>query len=154
MAEQPTSVSDLLRLAFEAYRDEYRELSDNWRNLDTKAQGLGAIAGIFLAAVFTWSRALPATYNWVQGLLLAGSIVLLVATVVAAVLALQVRTVSLPPLGEETAEMISDMVRGHRAEELPQLVANFYHDQMRVWKDTNEEMGDHCASKASRVRYG
>jgi hypothetical protein len=39
----------LLQVALEAYKDEYREISDSWRNTETKAQGAVAIAGIFMA---------------------------------------------------------------------------------------------------------
>jgi hypothetical protein len=69
MSELPTSFSDLPRLALENYREEYRDLSETWRSLDTKAQGLGAIAGIFLAALFAWAREMPPTFGRSERLL-------------------------------------------------------------------------------------
>ncbi len=152
MADQSDASTDLLRLALEGYREEYRDLSDTWRNLDGKAQGSGAIAGIFLAAVFAWVRPLAAGVGIPERLLLSASIVLLVASVVAAVLALQVRSVSAPPLGEETGDMIRDLLRPENAGELPARIPRLFQDQIRAWRDTNRDMADNNLGKAARVR--
>ncbi len=154
MADRPEALSDLPRLALEAYREEYRDLSETWRNLDTKAQGLAAIAGIFLAALFTWGRELPASFGQWQRLLIVASIVLLVAAIIAAVLALQVRMVAAPPLGDEVAEMVGDILRDQKAEEAQERIAAFYNDQITAWKDTNKNMAEESQSKASRVVVG
>ena len=151
MPHQPETSTDLLRLALEAHREEYRDLSDTWRNLDGKAQGSGAIAGIFLAAVFAWARQAPAGTGTLERVLLCASIVLLVASVVAAVLALQVRTVSAPPLGDETGDMIRDLLRPENAHELPDRVPLLFQDQIRAWRDTNRDMAEKNQDKAGRV---
>jgi hypothetical protein len=154
MADGQTSLADLGRIALETYREEYRELSDNWRNLDTKAQGLGAIAGIFLAAVFAWGRNLPADFGPVQRWMLVAAIVLLVVTIAFAVLALHVRMVAAPPLGDETANMVTDILQKHKVEEMPARLVAFYNDQIEPWKDTNEDTRRHCLSKAFRIQVG
>jgi hypothetical protein len=152
--EQQALLSELRKLALETYREEYRDLSEGWRNLDTKAQGLGAIAGIFLAAAFAWGRDLPVGFTEVQRFMLAGAIVLLVATTVAAVLALQVRMVAAPPLGEETAEMVTDILQMPNSGELLDRVTGFYNDQITAWKDTNIGIRSHCLGKAARIQIG
>jgi hypothetical protein len=152
MADRPEASTDLLRLALEGYREEYRDLSETWRNLDGKAQGSGAIAGIFLAAVFAWVRPLAAGVGTVEKVFFCASIVLLVASVVAAVLALQVRTVSAPPLGDETGQMINDLLRPENADELPERVPRLFKDQIRAWRDTNRDMAEVNLGKANRVR--
>ena len=152
MTDRPEASSDLLRLALEGYREEYRDLSETWRNLDGKAQGSGAIAGIFLAAVFAWVRPLAAGAGTLERVLLCASIVLLVASVVAAVLALQVRTVSAPPLGEETGKMIDDLLRPENVGELPERIPRLFQDQIRAWRATNRETADANLGKADRVR--
>jgi hypothetical protein len=154
MADRPESLSDLPRLALEAYREEYRDLSETWRSLDTKAQGLAAIAGIFLAALFAWARKVPASFGlWERRLVVAG-IVVLVAAIVAAVLALEVRMVAAPPLGEETADMVSDILKKQKADEVQERIAGFYNDQITAWRDTNKDMAEESHSKASRVVFG
>ena len=154
MPEQTDHAVDLPRLAFETYREEYRDLSDTWRNLDAKAQGLGAIAGIFLAALFAWAREVPDDYGVRIRYLIVLSIGLLVASIVSAVLALQVRRVSAPPLGEETASMVRDILHKQKPDELPERIALFYNDQVTAWKDTNEDMSAQCEQKATRLFIG
>jgi predicted PurR-regulated permease PerM len=154
MAEEATSFSDLPRFVLETYRDEYRDLSESWRHLDTKAQGLGAIAGIFLAAVFTWTHELPASFGRSERILVVGSILLLVLAIVAAVAAIGVRRVAAPPLGDEIGEMVSDILRKQKAEELPERLAAFWNDQITAWKDTNRDMRQHTESKAFRITLG
>jgi hypothetical protein len=153
MSELPTSFSDLPRLALESYREEYRDLSETWRSLDTKAQGLGAIAGIFLAALFAWARELPPTFGRCERFLVVGSILLLVGAIAAAVFALRVRKVAAPPLGEETAQMVTDILQKQNADELGERLTAFYNDQITSWKDTNMDMRKHAHSKASRIEF-
>ena len=153
MAEQPTSVADLPRLALAAYREEYRDLLETWRSVETKAQGLGAIAGIFLAAVFAWAREVPANFGTFERVLLVASIFLLVASIVAAVLALHVRKVAAPP-HQETAEMISDILKKQKPDELPARVAAFYNDQITEWKEANSDIHEHIQRKASWISCG
>jgi hypothetical protein len=154
MLDERPSVSDLPRLALEAYREEYRDLSETWRNLDTKAQGLAAIAGVFLAALFAWARDIPATFGQFERYLIVASLAFLVAAVIAAVLALEVRKVTAPPLGEETAEMVRDIVNKHKPDEAPERIAAFYNDQITAWRDTNRNMADESGSKATRLICG
>jgi len=152
MAQQPVT-ADLLRLALEAYRDEYRDLSESWRNLDTKAQGLVAIAGIFLAAVFAWTRDLPTTFGTCERLLLVGSCLSLVAAVIAAIWALFIKMMSAPPLGEGTAHMVRDILRKSK-KDLGARTEALYNDQITLWKKTNEEMRKHILVKARCIKFG
>jgi len=145
---------DLPRLALDSYRDEYRDLSETWRNLDTKAQGLGAIAGIVIAAVFAWVRDLPASFNSYERIVVLVTLMLLVGAVIAAVLALQVRKVAAPPLGDMTAEMVHDLMEKGEATEHEQRLANFSNDQAETWRQTNNDMRQHCERKANWLSVG
>ena len=42
--------------AMNSYMDEYKEASEIWKTLENKAQVTIAVAGVFLAAVFSFSR--------------------------------------------------------------------------------------------------
>jgi len=143
---------DLLRLALDTQRDQYGELSDTWRNIDTKAQGAGAIAGVFLAALFAWIRDLPATFTAGQRWLLVGGIVLPVLSAVFALLALRIRTVSAPPLGDETQEMVDDLLNPAKIQELPERLPGFAYDQIRAWRATNSDMHRQNLRKARWVQ--
>ncbi len=71
-------------LALQAHRDDFDELEDTWQRVDAKAQGAATIAGVFLAAVLAFVRELDAL-NYFNKWLLTGGIVLLVASIAAAV---------------------------------------------------------------------
>ena len=151
MIVSPLDVSELHRLALDTYREEYRDLSETWKNLDTKAQGMGAIAGIFLAAVFAWAREMPASFAMSLRLMVVASIALLVVSVSAAVLGLHVRQVASPPLGQETAEMVRDILGKQRPDEAPERLIALCNDQITAWNDTNRNMAEHSRRKAGRI---
>jgi hypothetical protein len=46
----------ILERGFAAYLEEYREQADIWKTLETKAQAVTTVAGLFLAAAFAFSR--------------------------------------------------------------------------------------------------
>lgn len=146
--------AELSRIALETHRSEYAELSEIWRNLDTKAQGLGALAGIFLAAALAWARELPTDATAPVRAVVIGTIVLLVLTIVAAVFALQVRAVTASPLGPETEEMLQDILGKAKDGEQEQRLVAFNNDQIAAWKDTNDAVRGFNESKAQWVSFG
>src|SRR5262249_37673689 len=93
----PATLEDLLPPALDSFREQYRDLAESWRHMDTKAQGAGAIAGVFLAAALAWAKDLPTDFTVPQKIALVGCVVLLILAVISAVTALHVRNVSSPP---------------------------------------------------------
>lgn len=106
MAESSSAVA-LIELALERARYEYTELAENWKQLDTKAQGTGALSGVFLAAVFAFSQqttpllAMP----WIKGLALS-LVLLLTAAILCAVLSLWTREAQMPPDAETVRNQV------------------------------------------------
>ena len=103
-----SATTALIELALERARYEYAELAENWKQLDTKAQGTGALAGVFLAAVFAFgqqnSPLLAATAVKAMALAL---VLLLTAAILAAVMCLWTREAQMPP----DAQTVRDQVR-------------------------------------------
>jgi hypothetical protein len=151
MQSQPSSLGELPWLALDAYREEYRDLSETWRSLDAKAQGTGAIAGIFLAAIFAWVRELPTWFGSTERRLVVAGIASLILSIIATVLALLIQRVAAPPLGDATGEMVRDIVAKQRAEELPDRVVALCNDQIDLWKESNADMTRVSESKALRI---
>lgn len=145
-------VTDLSKLVLESYQAEYRELADNWRTLDTKAQGVTGISGLFLAAAFAFVRDGAGQLWCLEKVALVLAIVALVGAVAVAVFALRVRVVSLPPIGEQFAELVNDVLKAdgaELAERLPALV----NDQSEEWRKTNIEIASHNSQKAGLLRW-
>lgn len=143
---------ELLKVALDSYREEYKEVWETWRSLDAKAQGSGAIAGVFLAAGLAWARDIPpdlaAPGRWLLGLALLAVVVAVAGTV----FAMQVRTVQAPPLGDETADMVKDLLNAEPGDDQASRLAGFYADQASTWKDTNADMQRKNLWKAGWLR--
>ena len=82
---------DFLKDILDSLRAEYRELSETWRHIESKAQGAVTILGIFLAGVFAFIRLLPEDATPVEKWFLVAALALLAFSIVCAVLALRIR---------------------------------------------------------------
>ncbi len=151
MPERINNALDLKIFALEAQKAERREHSDNRKNLETKAQGAGAIAGIFLAAIFAWARDPQGNLTGFENILLTCSVVLLVFSIISAVFALIVRRVRFPPIGSMDGGIMSDLLRIDKEEELVLRIPAFINDQIRLWQDANENIRNQNATKAKYI---
>jgi len=142
----------LAKLVLESHQAEYRELSENWRLLDTKAQGATAIGGVFLAAAFAFARDGASQLVVCQKALLTIAIVCLVGSVVLAVLALRVRGSALPPIGEQFEDLVNDILRAPTEEHAARL-QGMTRDQARLWKEASVEAASHNENKANLLRW-
>jgi hypothetical protein len=135
--------------ALASYREEYRELSETWRHLESKAQGTVAIAGIFLAGVFAFVRALSESAGIWDKILLLAAVSLLVLSVLSAILALRVRQVAGPPVGDSLDALVKDLL-GPEGATQEDLVA-FVRDQTGMWADANKDVHEHNQTKAGHL---
>jgi hypothetical protein len=154
MMDERESLSQMTRYTLDAYREEYRELIDVWRHLDTKAQGITAIAGVFLAGVLAWARDLPDTFGVLERGLLALAALCLTASVVVALLSLEAHSFNGPPLGravdEERQAVIEKLLPGEHVERLD----NLLNDLLAGWGNTIDEVHEVAARKGRLVRWG
>ncbi len=111
-----------------------------------------AIAGIFLAAVFAFVRAITSLPQsvWTQ-IILVAVIVLLVISVLLAVIALRVREVAAAPLGEELEKLTADLLKVEDEQERVARTSNLLWDQIRLWRRVNEQVHKENSNKAALV---
>ena len=142
------SKTDLLEFAFASAEAEYKDLSETWKLIDTKAQATTAIAGVFLAAVFNFVRppgvSLAAPLTFLLGL----SVGALVVSVLFALLAMRVRSVPALPASEEAARMVTDLLAMPEAE-LEARHRGLLADTVNVWLPVNRQLQAANATKAS-----
>ena len=136
-AEDPREA--LVRDALDAYKEEYRELSDTWRNLDTKAQGTITVSGLFLAAMLAFVRALSSTTTPTEKWLLTITAALLTCGIIFALLVLRIRSVSGAPIGEHLAKLIDDLLAAEDGTSAERLL-DYCRDQSQMWNSTNREI--------------
>lgn len=140
-----TLLEKLFKFALESLKDEYSELCDNWRSIDTKAQGNIAVCGIFIAGSLAFVRTLPDTPDQNTLLLLTVAILCLLFSTVLSLLVLKVRTVPSAPSGTEISELVNDLTRPESFEQDD--YERFLGEQLRMWQKTNEKVFENNRDK-------
>lgn len=146
--ESALAMRQLLRqMALDSYREEYKEFSDVWKALETKAQATVTIAGIFMAAAFTFAKDLAATrLDYYGNLFLGAAIILLIPTIICSVFVLWRRTVKSVPSGEDV-ESWADAIANTSDDDLPDRTCRFLDQHSSVWKETVASTKEAIAEK-------
>jgi hypothetical protein len=138
----------LRQTALDSYREEYKEFADVWKSLESKAQGTVTIAGIFIAAAFTFAKDLATTrLDFYGNVFLGAAILLLIPTVICSVLVLWKRTVKSIPSGE-TVEQCADALVQTTDDDLADHTRRFLDQQSALWKETVASTKEAIARKA------
>lgn len=132
---------ELSRFQVDAYREEFAELVDSWKALETKAQGTAAVAGIFFAAVFAFVRDLEGKADLLRGYGLIIATASLGLAVGAGLMALRIRKIPRPPLGADTQKLVNDLL-ALESSELGQRLPLFYNDLSGRWAKVNNDLAD------------
>jgi hypothetical protein len=101
----------LRQTALTEVQAEHADLWDAWKVVESKAQPIAALAGVFLAGVFTYLGQLPANATAAEHCLLLAISVLLVACAVCALAAIWVANVRSPYLSSVGVDEVGDMLR-------------------------------------------
>lgn len=149
MTESSATIA-LIELALERARYEYTELADNWKQLDAKAQGTGALAGVFLAAVFAFGQqnSPMLSIEMVKAMAIA-LVLLLTAAILCAVICLWTREAQMPPDAEAVRNQVktflgADLDDEARLAEREALLNGFLDD----WVAANATLAARNAIKA------
>jgi hypothetical protein len=143
------------RDALSAYRDEAGRLSTLWRDLDSKAQTVVAVAGIFIAATFAYVRDVPASFGLPSRFTVAAALALLVAAVICAVLAARVRRVTSGLTGKAVFEMTCEVLEAaEQDDDLVTREVNLLRDQCKLWQETTGSLSAGCTAKARLIHAG
>ncbi len=151
MSDGATSTQGLLRQSLGSFQLQYNDYWETWKALDAKAQSTATIGGIFLAAAFALARQLPPSYSALGRWGLFVAIVLLVVATCVAVVALQVRRVTAPPIGENISKHVQDLLPALTDSEREERLDAFVLDQIRMWRQTNTDMQKVTSRKACWV---
>jgi len=154
--EQVTSAAEVAEerlrdFALGACRDEYKDMLDSWRTLDVKAQGLTAIAGIFLGGLFALISKVSVHYSPFLRVLLVCCVLLLLTSFAGALRCLLIKPAKAAPSADIATAFaigicdVADM--GERAER----TRIFYQDILERWKATNHSLLDAIQDKGSCI---
>jgi hypothetical protein len=99
----------IVERALAACTDEYREQADTWKTLETKAQVAITVAGVFLAAVFAFTR--DAGLDCGIKMFLGITLVALLFALFCALWVLKVEEFDLPFNGEDALKKAGELTR-------------------------------------------
>lgn len=123
--------------ALTASYDEYKELVAAWRNLDTKAQGNATVAGIFIAAAFTYLTKFTLDGRVEAGILLL-ALLCLVGCVLLSLGVLRVRNVPPHYLGGFMRRTVANL-KGKTDEDFRGYLPLFYEEHADLWHDSSQK---------------
>jgi hypothetical protein len=122
------------REVLEGFKSAYDDSRDNWKTLDTKAQGVVAIAGIFIAGIVSLLKDLPPGEMELPHLLLAFASIDSVGAVLCAAAALRIRPSTLPPAGKGTRDLAVGLLSPDHVPLLAELEMRFVQEQSDGWE--------------------
>lgn len=136
---EPISDSKLLKMALDARREEYKDLSELWRHLDTKAQSTVPLVGILMAAFVGFVTKKGGPVCVADRVLSVGEVLLLTATAVLFVVSLTLReSIGAPFLGV-LQSMIDDVLKlspDERAKRMDDLAR----EELDAWEKCNDSV--------------
>ncbi len=126
----------LIRMIVEARREEYSELSELWRHLDTKAQGVIALAGILLAAFVAFITKTQPSSAAQRAIYVVG-VALFTSSLAMAALSLKIREVVGPPHFGDIESTIEDFLQ-LPLEERSSRLSDLGREEISEWTRCNE----------------
>lgn len=102
------SKKEIVKFVYDSCKEEYKDIYENWKLIDTKAQGNIAISGIFAAGLFAISGRVEPSYY--LKLLFTCTWVLLLLSISASIAVLLIRKVSMPPFGSEIKDEFDEIL--------------------------------------------
>lgn len=129
----PIIKESLRQAALDTYFDEYKELAQAWRNLDGKAQGAIAVAGIFIAGSFAYLRDLNQNTRVYERAFLGMAILFLIICIILSVLVLRTRKVRPLPLGKFVTHYARALVEVENEADFQAYLKEFFNAHTEKW---------------------
>jgi len=131
-----------------AFEREHEALLGAFRDLDGKAQATITVAGIFLAAALAFVEEAPATDpSLLVRALLGSTLFFLVASISAALLALQLRKIVRSPSAVQIGQFVSDLLAAG-TDEARKRMGDFYGQIARLWNVSIQSLESANARKS------
>lgn len=125
--------------ALDAFRAEYQRLSSTWEQLDVKAQGTAATAGVFLGGMFLFVTQNQPT-SAASRVLLGSAVVALMIGMFCSLLAAMIREASDGPSGSMVKQLTEDLLQIEEDDELQTRIPDFFSEQSALWDSATQEV--------------
>jgi hypothetical protein len=138
-------------MVLDTYRDEYKEICLVGRNLENKAQGNIAIAGIFIAAAFAYIEKLNLSPHPIEKFILMLAIILLGLSVTLSIFALAIRKVKSPPLSGFLHHYVPTLLSNTTGEQLRADILVVFNKNLKEWHTAAHDARQANEDKAQRL---
>jgi hypothetical protein len=149
----------LLQISLQSCVDEYKDVRTIFDKLDTKAQNITAIDGIFLAATLAFLDGgvfgqLDHLNKFIIISLIGASIVCVLFSILCCLYCLQTRKIAAPLKSDKMNKMVNDILEAEEDEHLEERYEIFYRDQIKIWQEKLNDKSMNTDKKAKSVKYG
>ena len=142
----------LLETVIESYQEGYKHRIEAWRNLDTKAQGSIAIAGIFIAGVFAFIQKIDTNAYPLNKEVLALALLFLMLSVGLAMKVLALQTLDGPPLGGFVDQLVENLQLFSKDDsDFLSRISSLSYDQVLAWRNAEKQLDDVTHQKAQNL---
>ena len=149
MSTVPEIHERMRKATLDAYLEEYKQLKETWRSIETKAQGSIAVAGIFIAGGLAFLTKLEAHLGRADKALLFIGLTCLIGSVILSILVLRTKVANVPPLGSIVGAYALGMLRLKSVDDLEVHTGAFFRDVVTGWRNI---IGEVTAANASKAR--
>lgn len=147
----PTKRTDFFQLALDRVRYEHEQLSEQWRQLDSKAQSTATIAGIFMAGAFAFLQSSSVQLTVGQKFLFFLVISALVLSIAFAVGSMLVESIPMPPTSGKMSEMLGDILQKPESE-LDERYDGLLSDTINPWIAVNSSLLHKIEGKGGKIK--
>lgn len=147
----PTIRTDFFQLALDRVGYEHEQLSEQWRQLDSKAQSTATIAGIFMAGAFAFLQSSSVQLTVVQKFIFFLIIAALVLSIAFAVYSMLVESIPMPPTSSKICEMLTDLLPQSDSE-LERRYDGLIADIIDPWVAVNGSLLGKIAGKGGKIK--
>jgi hypothetical protein len=144
----------------DSYKKEFDSLVGSFRDLDSKAQGTVAIAGVFLAAALAFMNREGVLNSYVSRNLAIFIVLSLTAAIAFSVQALRIRRLPNLPSGDDVSGLLQALAKAGDQDELKERLVYFCGDAAALWRscirqrrEVNEEKADHIWSAQKSLMF-
>ena len=132
-----------------AYVEEYKEQIETWHNLESKAQGNIAVAGIFIAGSLAFLEKLGGQQlQQHEKFFLLAAIGCLIVSVILAIFTLKTQTITAPPLGSFVSHYTRRLVKIDAEANLQDYLKSFFSEHVSCWEAVMDQVREANAFKA------
>jgi len=146
-------VIEVLKQILKSSKDEYNYYHQHFQALDSKANAIGGISGILLAATFAFGDQFKATANNLSLIFFIFIILLLILSMFFSVLSMWVQKIKSPPISELLFDEIIDLYKEGGIKFIEERIDRIYGQHIKNWFPAIESFRNAISHKGKWLKF-